>query len=58
MNGALPAKVLITGGHRFGGVTSFAEELGEGFVALGFPVEILRRKTSFGVGANCATLRF
>jgi hypothetical protein len=43
MNGRLSAKVLIPGGHGLGGVTSFAEELGEGFVVLGIPVEISSR---------------
>ena len=36
-----PAKVLITGGHEVGGLTSFAEALSEGFQQLGIPTEII-----------------
>ena len=37
-----PVKVLITGGHEVGGLTSFAEALAEGFQQLGIPSEIIR----------------
>jgi glycosyltransferase involved in cell wall biosynthesis len=36
-----PAKVLITGGHEIGGVSSFADGLQAGFAKLGIPVEIV-----------------
>jgi glycosyltransferase involved in cell wall biosynthesis len=36
-----PDKVLITGGREVGGLTSFAEALGEGFKELGIPSEII-----------------
>jgi glycosyltransferase involved in cell wall biosynthesis len=36
-----PSRILITGGHEVGGVSSFAESLGEGFAALGIPAEIV-----------------
>ena len=34
-------KVLITGGHEVGGVSSFAEGLAQGFAALGIPSEVI-----------------
>jgi hypothetical protein len=43
MNGRLIRQGLDHWGHGLGGVTSFAEALGEGFVALGIPVEISPR---------------
>ncbi len=36
-----PRKVLITGGHEVGGLTSFAEALSEGFRQVGIPSEII-----------------
>jgi glycosyltransferase involved in cell wall biosynthesis len=36
-----PSRILITGGHEVGGVSSFAETLAEGFVALGISAEIV-----------------
>ncbi len=36
-----PHKVLITGGHEVGGLTSFAEALSEGFQQLGIPGEVI-----------------
>jgi glycosyltransferase involved in cell wall biosynthesis len=36
-----PSRILITGGHEVGGVSSFAESLGEGFAALGISAEIV-----------------
>jgi glycosyltransferase involved in cell wall biosynthesis len=42
MNGTeVPSKVLITGGHEVGGVSSFAEGLRDGFAELGIPTEII-----------------
>lgn len=36
-----PDKVLITGGHETGGLTSFAEALAEGFAELGIAAEVI-----------------
>ncbi len=36
-----PSRILITGGHEVGGVSSFAETLAEGFAALGISAEIV-----------------
>lgn len=47
-----PAKVVITGGHEIGGITSFAEGLADGFRSHGIPVEIvppLRLCSQWGV---------
>lgn len=41
MSDGYPSKVLISGGSEIGGVASFAEGLGAGFVELGIPVEIV-----------------
>lgn len=37
----LPSKILITGGHEVGGISSFANGLREGFCELGIPAEII-----------------
>lgn len=37
-----PSKVLITGGHEVGGVSSVVECLRDGFAAIGVPSEIIR----------------
>lgn len=36
-----PSRVLISGGHETGGVTSFAEALRAGFAELGIPAEVI-----------------
>jgi len=36
-----PSRILITGGHEVGGVSSFAETLREGFASLGISAEIV-----------------
>ncbi len=36
-----PSRILITGGHEVGGVSSFAETLCQGFAALGISAEIV-----------------
>ena len=36
-----PEKVLITGGHEVGGLTTFAAGLSQGFAALGIPSEVI-----------------
>jgi hypothetical protein len=41
MKRAYPSRILITGGHEVGGVSTFAEALGEGFNALGISAEIV-----------------
>jgi glycosyltransferase involved in cell wall biosynthesis len=41
MIAAAPERVLLTGGHEFGGVASFAESLSCGFEELGIPSEII-----------------
>ncbi len=47
MSWQAPNKVLITGGHELGGVTSFAEGLSGGFSGLGIPSEIIRPSQVF-----------
>ena len=42
MSVAPPDKVLITGGHEVGGLSSFAQALGRGFAAFGIKSEIIR----------------
>lgn len=37
-----PDKVLLTGGHSIGGLTSFAEALSSGFGELGVPAEVIK----------------
>ncbi len=41
MNRQYPSRILITGGHEVGGVSSFAETLCAGFAALGISAEIV-----------------
>jgi len=43
----LPEKILITGGHEIGGISSFAEALRGGFEGRGIGVEILAPGTIF-----------
>jgi glycosyltransferase involved in cell wall biosynthesis len=43
-----PSRILITGGHEVGGVSSFAESLCEGFAALGISAEIVSPSRIFG----------
>jgi glycosyltransferase involved in cell wall biosynthesis len=42
-----PSRVLITGGHEVGGVSSFAATLGEGFASLGISAEIVSPSRMF-----------
>lgn len=41
MTWTAPEKVLFTGGHEVGGITSFAEGLSSGFAELGIPSQII-----------------